>query len=213
LAKEAGLSPEDQKKFDSEFIFEWEIEEEYVVHTVSLRTLLDRGLCFDNYTEPVYHRRHRTWRRQLPSTSDLRTEIAKGVSGRDPFEHGVHSARMAKCFGARAPVEEVAWLVSRWFKSGIFTDKQWNAVDVGIDYGLNDWWRVDPDFVDSLNLFNDYARGLEWDLQEMKDAREACIDGLLWQVFIDSDICVQVSDRKIVELSTSLQRKRNMSVR
>lgn len=67
--------------------------------------------------------------------------------------------------------------------------------------------RVDPGFVDSLNLFNDYARDLEWDLQEMKDAHEDCIDGLLWQVFIDSDICVQVNDRKIAELSTKLAAK------
>jgi hypothetical protein len=97
------LSPEDQKKFDSEFIFEWEIEEEYVVHALSLRTLLDRGLCFDNYTEPVYHRRHRTWRRQLPSTSDLRTGIAEGPLGETCSSTGCTQREWLNVLGQEHP--------------------------------------------------------------------------------------------------------------
>lgn len=38
------VSPQEKSMFKSEYVFDWEISDEYINHVVSLRTLLDRGI-------------------------------------------------------------------------------------------------------------------------------------------------------------------------
>jgi hypothetical protein len=44
LAQRLGLAPEESRKFRHEYLFEWEIPRGYHLRTVSLRTLLNRGI-------------------------------------------------------------------------------------------------------------------------------------------------------------------------
>jgi hypothetical protein len=50
LAEKCG-DPE-YKKFSHEFVFEWAIPEKYVVHEVSLQTLMERGLRERRFLQP-----------------------------------------------------------------------------------------------------------------------------------------------------------------
>jgi hypothetical protein len=47
LAQENG--EDEPRKFKDEYIFEWEIPEKYIVHRVSVQTLLERGLDMERY--------------------------------------------------------------------------------------------------------------------------------------------------------------------
>lgn len=49
--------------FKDEYIFVWEIPEKYMVHKISVQTLLERGLTMECYYEDSYNGR------RLPSTS------------------------------------------------------------------------------------------------------------------------------------------------
>lgn len=109
----------------------------------------------------------------------MRTKIAKDALGKDPFEHGLSSAPATRCFEARAPVRCIAREISQWVEKGTFTHPKWNAVEDGINTALIDWWLADPDFNESLDLYNDYVRSLEWELQEVRDVHEDYINDLL----------------------------------
>ncbi|GFF60995.1 hypothetical protein IFM51744_10551 [Aspergillus udagawae] len=92
---------EDPNVFEYEYIFEWEVPEQYVEHRVSLQTLLDRGLDLCDYLDETDH---------LPDLKTLRKEMTKRLlnpsfSG---YDIGRSLGRMARCFGARAPVYEIA---------------------------------------------------------------------------------------------------------
>jgi hypothetical protein len=47
LAREMGL--DETNMFKDEYIFEWEVPEKYIVHKVSVRTLLERKLSMESY--------------------------------------------------------------------------------------------------------------------------------------------------------------------
>ena len=100
LALELGYSPEEGRKFMHEYIFEWEIKDQYVEHTVSVATLLDRGLDLDSYLQ----------RDRLPDLRGFRGLMIDMILDLplDGYSVGRELGRMARCFGARAPVKEIA---------------------------------------------------------------------------------------------------------
>ncbi|CAI7622660.1 unnamed protein product [Penicillium glandicola] len=49
LALDLEMGLEESRKFRHEYLFEWEIPDQYVKHMVSVETLLDRGLNLDSY--------------------------------------------------------------------------------------------------------------------------------------------------------------------
>lgn len=102
LAREIGHDT--PRKFKNEYIFEWEIPEEYIVHKVSVQTLLERGLNMERYCE------YSNNRKQLPSAYLLRQDIAKNVldPSNDGYDIGMSLGFMARCFGARALVCDIA---------------------------------------------------------------------------------------------------------
>ncbi|KAJ5562765.1 hypothetical protein N7461_001526 [Penicillium sp. DV-2018c] len=100
LALELGYSPEERRKFMHEYIFEWEIEYQYVEHMVSVETLLDRGLDLDSYLQND----------RLPDLRGFRGLMIDMILDLplDGYSVGRELGRMARCFGARAPVKEIA---------------------------------------------------------------------------------------------------------
>ncbi|KAJ5242378.1 uncharacterized protein N7469_000705 [Penicillium citrinum] len=96
----AIVSVPEKKEFNHEYIFEWEIEEQYV-EIVSVKTLLDRGLNLDSYTQND----------RLPGLQEFRFSMSEMIFSLslDGYSVGRELGRIAKCFGARAPVKEIAY--------------------------------------------------------------------------------------------------------
>jgi hypothetical protein len=174
-------------KYKHEYIFEWEVPQKYIIHTVSLQTLMDRGLGVENYIE---HGRP-------PSTQTLkeRMSIDYLFPSTCGDEIGLNLGFMARCFGARAPVLEIAWqfiddcthVIDRnddlpraciWYgsKKGC---KAWvsfehSSIEGGIRTALYEWWLNDIDFL------LEYQRHITW-VCELEDCMEQdwidyCID-------------------------------------
>ena len=93
LAEEAGFGNADY--FRSEYLFDWEIEEKYVEHIVSLQTLIERGI--GRYIDL-----------EIMGMSSLQQRLEERIRLLDGFESGLYFARIAQCFGARAPVSGIA---------------------------------------------------------------------------------------------------------
>jgi hypothetical protein len=157
--------------FSHEIIFEWAIPEKYVLHTVSLQTLMDRGLQWEQFCPSGPEL-------QPLSTAELRCCIARDLQhasrGYGPWEVGVYLACFARNFGARAPLD---WISHQLFYDCVWTkiidddvvrlkyaDKYSETVDFdffceldhGIETVLYDWWLADIDF------FLDYEGFKEW---------------------------------------------------
>jgi hypothetical protein len=114
LALELGYSPEEGRKFIHEYIFEWEIKDQYVEHTVSVETLFDRGLDLGAYLQNDRLPDLRVFRGLM---TDMILDLPL-----DGYSVGRKLGRMARCFGARAPVKEIA--------NGLLTDcPSWISVD------------------------------------------------------------------------------------
>jgi hypothetical protein len=100
LAREIGQDKTNM--FKDEYIFEWEVPEKYIVHKVSVQTLLERGLKMERYCE------YSNNERQLPSAYLLRQDIAKHIlnPANGGYDIGMSLGSMARCFRARAPVRD-----------------------------------------------------------------------------------------------------------
>ncbi|KAH8197131.1 hypothetical protein TruAng_008697 [Truncatella angustata] len=167
LAKESGFPR--PNLFCHEYIFEWAIPEEYVLHTVSLQILMDRGLDWEKYS---------TQNRPL-STKDLRHQIANELqhtsSVCSSWDVGIELASFARLFGARAPL---SWIAHQLFYDCVWTemDPEQQVVrlkfanenieivdfeffcdlDDGVDTALNDWWLADTSFFLRHKAFEDW---------------------------------------------------------
>ena len=168
LAEDCGLSK--PGKFRYEMVFEWAIPEEYVLHRVSLQTLMARGL-----------EKHCPARsgHQLLSTFKLRCRIASDLQSAHPWDMGLHLAFLARTFGARAPFDWIAhqlffdcvWQEGIWgdgvvrrlrFAQGDFEiddSEFFQHLEDGIDTGLIDWWLLDTGFIEEYHEF-ELFRGL-----------------------------------------------------
>jgi hypothetical protein len=81
-----------------------EVPEKYIVHKVSVQTLLERGLSMERYCK------YSNNKRQPPPAYLLRQDIAKYIL--DPanggYDIGMSLGSIAQCFRARAPVHGIA---------------------------------------------------------------------------------------------------------
>ncbi len=160
LAQEIGQDETDM--FKDEYIFEWEIPERCIAHKVSVQTLLERGFTMEHYCE------YSNNKRQLPPAYLLRQEMAKHIL--DPahggYDIGVSLGFMARCFGARAPVRDIAHCilsecsrirhvnhhaqnvrVSYWQGHETTLDfEHFYWIERGINNALVDFWLSDIDF-------------------------------------------------------------------
>jgi len=159
-------------KFSHEVVFEWAIPEKYVVHEVSLQTLMKRGLQERRFLQP--------------STAEVRRYTAREFQQQGPWEIGVTLGLFARKFGARAPLN---WISRQLFHdcvrvkivdddvvrlnyahgdTEIVDFKYFCDLDDGIDTSLCDWWLSDIDF------FLDYEEFKEW--------RDVIEDSMTWNL-------------------------------
>ena len=165
--------------FHYEFVVEWGIPQDHVLHKVSLKTLMDRGLQVD---------------REDLSTEDLRVSTAREFeqSSRYGFGIGIDLGCFAQKFGARAPSE---WIARRWYYDCVRTWFDSNSymvglnyahgsfeiveldffkdLDRGVDTALLDWWLADSDFASDYKEFKNWKEamedGMNWDLIELRE--------------------------------------------
>jgi hypothetical protein len=161
LAKRCKLK--EPNLFLHEVVFEWAIPRNYVVHEVSLKTLLGRGLEGDYFLHP--------------STLEARKYTAKQLHQHDPYKTGITLGLFAQKFGARAPLN---WISHQLFYDCVWTKivaddeddendgvriyfahekraetvdfRFFRALDDGIKTSLCDWWLSDIDFLDYENF-------------------------------------------------------------
>ncbi|KAL9488341.1 hypothetical protein ACSS6W_000618 [Trichoderma asperelloides] len=174
LAEECKLPK--PKKFCYEYVFEWVIPDKYVLHQVSLKTLMDRGLDWEKYVfaDDRY--------RKVVSTEKLRERVAVALlpqqAWRDPWGVGICLALFAQKFGARAPLD---WVAHQLFYDCVRTEVIENddvvvedyghdslnmvnfdffsELDGGIDTVLYEWWLTDTEFCLDLNEFEEWRAG------------------------------------------------------
>ncbi|TGO35967.1 hypothetical protein BHYA_0139g00140 [Botrytis hyacinthi] len=170
--------------FKDEYLFEWGVPMEYVVHGVSVQTLVDRGLNMKEYREDTWIEHQHRWREILPSTSNLRTKIANTVcdftfgrkvhvyNSHDQFESHVRLAGMVRAFGVKALELNLLWEIFSNCCTGRFSSprnfkQRYNAINEDCHELLLDWWLLGDEF----NY--DYACHLEYafHLQETMAAR------------------------------------------
>jgi hypothetical protein len=153
-----GLFPS-PKLFRYEYVVEWAIPPRWIVHTVSLQTLINRGLDWKRHFETI-HASNGTPEYQQQWTQAIRFLESRRYQGCSPWEIGVGIGCFMKYFGARAPL----W----WIRTQIFQDLFLPTIDTN--------YRI-------LNLrFGKVVRGYEVDDigQEMNDGIDLIvIDGWL----------------------------------
>ncbi|KXJ84777.1 hypothetical protein Micbo1qcDRAFT_154686 [Microdochium bolleyi] len=157
LAEDCGLS--NSGSFRYEFVFEWGIPENFVVHKVSLQTLMDRGLEWKTYL-------FRSGPKLPLPTEELKARITTDIQPVSPchgsWETGLYLGGFARKFGARAPLD--------WISHQLFFDCIGGEIDSdmenGIDTALLEWWLADTQF------FLDYMY--------FKDRRDAMEESMLW---------------------------------
>ena len=161
LAEKCNLS-ESSNLFLHEVVFEWAIPEKYVLHEVSLQTLIERGLQEHNFVQP--------------STQEVRCCISRQLLQLHPWEIGVTLGSFARKFGARAPLN---WVSHQLFRdcvsANIISDdrprlyyahghtetvdlKFISDLDDGIDTSLCDWWLSHDDFFQDYEKFKDLVK-------------------------------------------------------
>ncbi|CAI4212215.1 unnamed protein product [Parascedosporium putredinis] len=170
LAEQCGLS--EPNKFLYEMVFEWSIPDTFVMHQVSLQTLMSRGLLRDY-----------PFGNGLYTTAELRCLIAEDFRQSDAVNLGLYLGFFAQKFGARAPI--------RWLPEQLFRDcmRMTDEVDFDcwitqhtIDEVLTDWWLIHCDFISDYEEFEDWKEimkdcinegviefGEEWDDAEEDD--------------------------------------------
>ena len=115
LAEEFGF-PRPNLRYH-EFVFEWAIPDEYVLHKVSLQTLMGRGLSWEQYLLE----KHPYLGFRIVPTLDLRSRIFEVLYDDDPWEIRASLGEFAQRFGARAPTN---WIAHRLFYDCVRCDIQ-----------------------------------------------------------------------------------------
>jgi hypothetical protein len=206
IAEDCGF--EDSDKFKHEFVFEWAIPAGFISHTVTVKTLLDRGLSMDKYL---------TGDGQLLSTSQLRCAMAETYFGDDClWEIGLDLGYFAMYFGARSPLgwiaEQLLWDIAGrrkddtgnppfvWIsfpqrKSLKLGSSCLEAIDDGIRTRLFEWWLLDDDFLAGLEEY-------EYERDRLENCRiDACTDFFLrWK-------CVDKESMAFIQAHAALERE------
>lgn len=176
LAEECGLSR--PNKFQHEYVFEWVIPDEFVLHQVSLQTLIDRGLDWTKYLFLPNGR--------VVSTLELRKRVAVDLRprrGYGPWDIGAYLALFARKFGARAPLN---WVVDQLYYDCTRTDILEEDV-VRVTYPCGSSEIVDFDFFFNLDgeietgLYDEWLEGLGFylSLQEFEGWQDMMEDRIL----------------------------------
>jgi hypothetical protein len=163
---------EEPQLFRYEYLFEWEIPAKYLVHTVSVETLMNRGFDMDLYLH----------NNVFPNTHDLRWRFASIMlkPWYEGYDIGLGLGLMVRAFGARAPVRQLALQLVRdchtvrqidnksrnvfiSYGDGDFRldAEQFHAIEEGIDTALMDWWLADTDFYKAYEEYCDWAVEIE----------------------------------------------------
>ncbi|TGO26032.1 hypothetical protein BPAE_0067g00040 [Botrytis paeoniae] len=163
--------------FKDEYLFEWKIPMEYVVHRVSVQTLVDRGLNMKEYRENTWIKDQHRRRKLLPSTSVLRTKIANAVcdftfvrkaqvyNSHDMFESAVQLAGMVRAFGAEALGLDLLWEIFSDCCTGRFSSPRYfkqcyNSIQEDCNAVLLDWWLLGDKFNCDYECHLEYAAHL-----------------------------------------------------
>ena len=152
--------------FSHEVVFEWTIPKKYVLHEVSLQTLIKRKLQEHYFLQP--------------STAEVRRYTSRELQRYNPWEIGVTLGFFAQSFGARAPMN---WVSHQLFYDCVrakivdddvvrldyahghteIVDFQFFCdLDDGINTTLYDWW------LSGIDFSSDYEEFKEW--REVTDA-------------------------------------------
>jgi hypothetical protein len=148
-----------------EYIFEWEIPEEYLIHQVSVETLM---ACGADMKEFLHFGEGYPCRGALPPTSVLRDEFAAELleSSDDGYAGGIGLGLLARCFGARSPLRQITQQLLRDCIRERFIDNDdqlirvsykgndgtvldfahYRVIENGVELGLYDWRLTDSDF-------------------------------------------------------------------
>ncbi|KAJ5575866.1 hypothetical protein N7535_002792 [Penicillium sp. DV-2018c] len=188
LALELGYSPEERRKFMHEYIFEWEIEYQYVEHMTA-------GWIW------------------IPISPNDRLPDLRGFRGLmidmildlplDGYSVGRELGRMARCFGARAPVKEIAnslltdcptwisvneerqnvkWTITEGSDNGEYRIVSLEDIDFehfywisqGMNEVLSDSWLQDSDFIQDCIAHAELANDLTAEME------------ILWELYWDN---------------------------
>ncbi|KAL8882607.1 MAG: hypothetical protein Q9215_004064 [Flavoplaca cf. flavocitrina] len=190
-----------------EVVFEWAIPDKYLLHEVSLQTLMKRELqehCF-----------------LQPSTAEARCYIARELQRHGPWEIGVTLGSFARKFGAGAPLN--------WVSHQLFHDCVWAKMmdddtvrlnyehghteivdfqffcdlDDGIDTSLCDWWLSDIDFFLDYEEFKQWREVIEdsmtWDLIEFRETwHDVDYDGTIKELSAKEKLSYDVEKNKLL---------------
>jgi hypothetical protein len=157
-----------------EYLFEWEIPKRYLIHKVSVATLLRRGFSMEPYLVD----------KKLPPTSILRKQFASFF---DPsnggYSIGLELGSLVRPFGARAPLYQIA-LQIQLDCSSMDIDNQivecsygenqvhyLDSADIrdieeGVEIALVDCWLLNSEFLDK------YEEHSAWGLQVDAEVEE-----------------------------------------
>jgi hypothetical protein len=141
-------------KLHYEYLFEWEIPKKYLIHTVSVQTLLNRGLNMEYYLHNG----------KFPNTRELLERFTSTMfkPSYSAYEIGLELGLLVRAFGARAPVCQVARQLLYDCVRRIYRDREiLHDIKDGIDTALIDWWLADVDFYDAYNEHCDWASDIE----------------------------------------------------
>lgn len=119
LAHKLGLRDDRSRRFRHEYVFDRKFSNHYGKHTVSVKTLLNRWLDLKPHLKRGF----------LPELQKFRCSMANMILRKtlDRYSVGRELGQMAKCFGARAPVNTIA--------HELLTD-----CPTTIEYNINSQW-------------------------------------------------------------------------
>ncbi|KAI1123491.1 hypothetical protein F5Y10DRAFT_286047 [Nemania abortiva] len=123
--------------FHYERVFEWEIPDNYVLHQVSLQTLLDRGLDWDEYLFQGGYR--------VASTSELRDNISSKYECDDIVEIARFIADFARTCGSRGPT---TWIASQLLEDLPPLKQLWDCFDSCTEGAFSLFSDLDEAFMD-----------------------------------------------------------------
>lgn len=109
---------------------------------------------------------------EIEDTSALWQDIRRRTKLLEEFEIGLYFAAIARCFGARAPVQEIASQLC--FEAGRRSSE---FVRDGIDTAIIDWWLSDLEFMTELDIHNEEAAYMRFEILEQIEALE---DEVFW---------------------------------
>lgn len=153
LAEKCGMS--DADKFKHEFLFEWAIPDDFVVHSVSIKTLLDRGLTLKKLLIKD---------QRLPPTAELCHKMRDDIfrTDSDAWEIGLALGFFVRPFGARTP--------SCWIASQLF----WDLIQ-GCARGTLKYLGI-PQSVKIVSLGGDLGHPALSFFEQITDGIETCLD-------------------------------------